>query len=166
MQTHRQIIKFHTHVNDYQMDRKLEKYIDILKNLKCCSRSGTKAPHKAIYLISIIDMVALGAIDVKKFQVDEVLIKCFEYNWTIYVGNNPLFNCNIWNPLYYIEQDVIIHNPRPGYENVKPASINKCGEVYEFMKIHPSLWKLLTDVYNRNRLRELLVQSYLINNQK
>jgi hypothetical protein len=77
-----------------------------------------------------------------------------------------LFNCNIWNPLYYIEQDVIIHNPRPGYENVKPASINKCAEVYEFMEIPPSLWKLLTDVSNRNILRELLVQSYLINKQK
>lgn len=116
------------------MERPLEKYIDILNNLKCCSRSGIKAPHKAIYLITVIDMVSLGAISVKKFLVDEVLVKCFEYNWTIYVGNNPLFKCNIWNPLNYIEQDVIIHNPRPGYENVRPASIKnvvKCTNLWK-----------------------------------
>lgn len=147
------------------MDRKFEKYHDTLSKLKYSNRGGFKAPHKAIYLISVIDMIALGAINTNKFHVDEVLIKCFEYNWTIYVGNNPLFCCNIWNPLYYIEQDVIIHKTRPGYENVRPASIKKCSEVYDFMEIPSSLWKLLTDVCNRNRFRELLVHSYLINNK-
>ena len=46
----------------------------------------------------------------KRFHVTHELVNTFEWNWERYVGIYDHFTCNIWNPICYIEQDIIKKN--------------------------------------------------------
>jgi putative restriction endonuclease len=114
-------------------------YFDKISRLKYSNRGGYKAPHKAIYLLSIIDMIESGYIEERRFHITQQLVRIFELNWKRYVGNSSHFICNIWNPVNYMELEVIRRKFRRGCENVKPASIERCQEVYEYLEIPKDL---------------------------
>lgn len=140
-------------------------FFDRISHLKYNNRGGYKAPHKAIYLLAILDLIDFEWITDRKFQVSHELVNTFEWNWNRYVGKNPHFQLNIWNPINYMEPDVIKRIFRPGYENVKPASVGRCKEVFEYLEIPSDLWAFLQDANNRKDIRLLLIDTYLINNR-
>jgi putative restriction endonuclease len=136
-----------------------------IANLKCSNRGGFKAPHKAIYLLSLIDLVELGIIKNNKFHITEELINIFKINWNRYVGNSRYFNCNIWNPIYYMELDIIFKVSDIDYDNQKPQCIERCLEVYKYFEFSPILWKALQNERDRNDIKRLLIDKYIINNR-
>lgn len=143
----------------------MERYFDIISRLKYSNRGGYKAPHKAVYLLAILDMIDFEWITDRKFHVTHELVNTFEWNWKRYVGINDHFTCNIWNPICYMEQDLIKKEIRHGYENVKPASVERCKEVFEYLEIPTNLWTLLQVANNRVKLRLLLIDLYIVNNR-
>lgn len=64
-----------------------------------------------------------------------------------------------------MEQDIIKKEFRHGYENVKPASVERCKEVFEYFEIPTDLWTLLQVANNRVKLRLLLIDIYIVNNR-
>lgn len=146
------------------MNSELDNYLNIIRNLKCNVRSGYKAPHKAVYLISIIDLISEGIITQNRFLIEENLVKCFENNWKKYVGRSPYFSCNIWNPIYYMEQNIVVHRPKIEFNKTVPSSIRKCNEVFEFHEIPMSLWTLLLEKKNQIIIKNLLITTFLTEN--
>lgn len=47
----------------------MDYYFDVISQLKCSNRGGYKAPHKAIYLLAILDMIDFEWISDRKFHV-------------------------------------------------------------------------------------------------
>lgn len=64
-----------------------------------------------------------------------------------------------------MEQEVIRHKVKLGFERVKPASIERCQQVFEYLEIPSNLWTLLQDANYRKDIRLLLIDMYLINNR-
>ncbi len=147
------------------MANDIKYYHHLLSHMKYSNRGGYKAPHKAVYLLSIIKLIEIGQISENRFHITQTLVNRFEYNWKRYVGNNPHFQINVWNPIYYMEQDVIQNKVRPGFEHIKPASIERCQQVFEFLEIPMDLWALLQDNNYRKDFRLLLIDTYLIKNR-
>ena len=143
----------------------MKETINQLSRLKYSNRGGYKAPHKAIYLLSIIDMIEEGVINDRRFHIMPALINRFEHNWKRYVGNSQYFICNIWNPINYMEQDVVYRKFKAGQENIKPANIECSKEVYEYFEIPSKLWCLLQDEKSKDDIRQLLINTYIINNK-
>lgn len=52
---------------------------------------GKAAPHKAVMLVSIIDMIQAGLNTEKEFNFTEALQRMFELNWKRHVGDSILF---------------------------------------------------------------------------
>lgn len=140
----------------------MDDYFDVISQLKCSKRGGCKVPHKAIYLLAILDMIDFEWITDRKFHVSHELVNTFEWNWKRYVGHTPFFTCNIWNPIYHMEQDVVRYKVRPEYEKVKPACVERCQQVFEYLEIPSDLWTLLQDENYRKDIRLLLIDKYLI----
>lgn len=75
------------------------KYSELISHMKCSNRGGYKAPHKAIYLLTIIDLVEEGIICNNRFKISCTLISKFAEVWRKHVGDTPHFNINAWNPI-------------------------------------------------------------------
>lgn len=69
----------------------METYIEYFTLLHTNTHKGVKAPHKAIMLLSVIDLVEYGAITSNKIDFSERLEKQFQHNWSRYVGQSEVF---------------------------------------------------------------------------
>lgn len=58
----------------------MERYFDIISRLKYSNRGGYKAPHKAVYLLAILDMIDFEWITDRTFHVTHELVNTFEWN--------------------------------------------------------------------------------------
>lgn len=75
---HDSCVQYHTNYD-------LGKYNEMFANLSVFCRSGKKAPHKAIMLLSVIDLVSTQHICTNKIKFSKYLEECFSENWKKHV---------------------------------------------------------------------------------
>ena len=63
---------------------------------------GKLAPHKALLLLSVIDLVEQGIITDSNIQLSEILEERFKYYASQYVGNNSAYDPKINYPFYHL----------------------------------------------------------------
>ena len=80
----------------------LATYISQFSKLKVSSSGGFKAPHKAILLITITEMVRGGYFDSPQIVNNSLLKSFYEKNWHRYVQINTPFVCNVSMPFQHI----------------------------------------------------------------
>ncbi len=142
------------------------KYSELISHMKCSNRGGYKAPHKAIYLLTIIDLVEEGIICNNRFKISCTLISKFAEVWRKHVGDTPHFNINAWNPIYYMEQNILRKEYNHGYENARcPSSIERCNDIFAYIEIPSDLFSLLQEEEFRSILRMMILDVYIINNR-
>ena len=139
----------------------LNNIIDSICRMKCSNRDGYKAPHKAIYLLSILDCIESGHLTKNRFQINSFLLDKFQYNWKKYVNHLTCFSPNIWNPIFYMENSIIHKEYNTGYEGAKPNSLKRCEVVFKYLEIPYCLWEFLQDDKKLNSLRNDIIRTYL-----
>ncbi len=132
-------------------------------SMKYSNRDGYKAPHKAIYLLSIIDCIEQGEITSRRFHITPLLLQRFEDNWKQYV-HLKCFNPTIWNPIFYTEDDIIHKEWNTDYAGTKPNSLSHCELVFEYLEIAPDLWEALQNRATTQRIKERLIDIYITYN--
>lgn len=142
----------------------LDEGLSRIFSMKYSNRDGYKAPHKAIYLLSIIDCVELGEITDRRFNITPFLLQRFENNWKKYV-HLKCFTPNIWNPVYYMEDSIIHKIWRAGFKGAQPNSIRKSETIFSYLEIASDLWRAIQDEETRERLKAKIIDSYIINNR-
>ena len=68
----------------------MEKYIDYFSALHTNSQKGVKAPHKAIMLLSVIDLVEYGVITSNQIEFSEHLEGLSIWSRTLPLHKPPL----------------------------------------------------------------------------
>lgn len=147
----------------YSVD--LNKILDSIYRMKCSNRDGYKAPHKAIYLLSILDCIESGHLTNNRFQINSFLLDKFQYNWKKYVNHLTCFSPNIWNPIFYMEDSIVHKVYNTGFDGVKPNSLKRCEVVFNYLEIPRNLWDFLHDNENLNSLRNKIINTYIPNNK-
>lgn len=100
-------------------------YVVLFTSLNTAKRMGKTAPHKAVMLVSIIDMIQVGLIKENEFYFTEVLQRSFSLNWKRYVGDSLLFKPVAATPFWHLELDGIIFEEGLKSEQTV-AFINQC----------------------------------------
>ena len=83
----------------------MEKYIDYFSALHTNSQKGVKAPHKAIMLLSVIDLVEYGVITSNQIEFSERLEQQFQHNWSRYVGQSNVFQSRVGTPFWHLNNE-------------------------------------------------------------
>lgn len=128
----------------------MERYVQLFSSLNTLKQEGKPAPHKAILLLSMIDLIASGEIKTNRIDMSSALIRRFKWNWKIFVNDERGNN----NQLIKIP---FKHMGSEDFWNVSP------DEKYAF--IESPLFFLLKKEENRITLRNLLVDTYLKQHQ-
>lgn len=148
-----------------------------MRNLSVKVTNGVMAPHKAIMLISIIDLIQFNKITSNIIPADAILAETFKKNWNQYVANKKRFSqfkCSIWTPYWHMKNETFWHfHPIDNSFNVdslvpagQTASIGAIRSHIQYAYFDSDLYELLQDENSRETLREILIDTYNIQDRK
>ncbi len=162
----------------------LRHYMDAFTSLHTAKRKGYKAPHKAVLLLSVIDLVEEGTIDTPHIELSDRLERKFHRIWTKYLGNSSVFTADVTKPFYHMQHEpfwkLVSHEeasfpmaaePHPFVESTKTShplpkggySIRAMRKAFAYAEMDNLLFELLQNADARAMLRVALINEYLCN---
>ena len=66
---------------------------------------GKPAPHKALLLLSVIDLVESGVIVDNHIEHSDILINTFNANAKKFYANSPVFKPEVTKPFYHMQHE-------------------------------------------------------------
>lgn len=162
----------------------LRHYIDAFSTLHTAKVKGYKAPHKAVLLISIIDLIEEGQILGPQIKLTEELVNRFYEVWGRYLGNSAIFSPDIAKPFFHMQHEsfwnlvtkeeaeqCMVAEPMTLVEEHKRKqdlphgsySVKALRKAFEYAEIDQLLFQLLQNQDARAMLRVVLINEYLTN---
>ena len=147
----------------------INNYVKQFSTLHTNKQKGMTAPHKAVLLLSVIDLIEFRTINNNEIELSERLEQQFKHNWDRYVGRSVLFSPKIGTPFFHLHFEpfwTLI--PFVGGEDtieelrkVNPYSINTMRKHFRYARIDKDLFILLQTEDFRAKLRVALISTYL-----
>ena len=159
-------------------------YIEAFTHLHTAKVKGHKAPHKAILLLSIIDLIESEVIRYPQIELTDELIDRFNYIWKRYLGESSIFTPDITKPYFHMQHepfwklvekfdiDAMLaaeNKPWSKDKNEKKNlpngsyTIKSMRSAFEFAEIDETLFHYLQNADFRAMLRVVLINEYLTN---
>lgn len=164
----------------------LKDYIEVFTHLHTAKVKGYKAPHKAILLLSIIDLIECEVIRYPQIELTDKLIDKFNFIWKRYLGESSIFTRDITKPYFHMQYEpfwklvekydidaMLVAEDEPWSKNKQEKknlpsgsySVKSMRNSFEFAEIDGTLFQLLQNVDARAMLRIVLINEYLANQQ-
>lgn len=140
-----------------------------MSNLNVHVTSGIPAPHKAILLLAICDLIESNIIIANEIRMTDDLKKHFENRWNKHIPQSSSYSCSVWTPYWHMgNEDIWEFIPLDGIsdETIRnlaqghTASIGKMKEHIKYAKIDDGLFKLLCNRDSREIIKETLINTW------
>lgn len=135
-----------------------------LSTLNTSKRAGKKAPHKAILLLSIMELIEEGIIKESKVALSDKLIDKFDEIWSRLVKDKT-FNCNIAAPYWHMRSEPFWRIIARQGKEPNPNSLKSLQED-TIACIDYRLYKFLEEQEGRKAIKEILLRNYLYSDTK
>lgn len=147
----------------------MHSYINQFSSLHVNKQRGQIAPHKAILLLSVIDLVANGSINSNKIEFSERLEGQFMRNWKLYVRKDSIFRPTAGTPFWHMQHESFWKlEPFIGGEktlshlkSTNPYSSFTLRTHIRYAEIDKELFTFMQSVENRKLLKDVLISTYL-----
>lgn len=141
----------------------IEKYIDQFKKINVAKRDGLKAPHKAVLLLAVIDLVERGVFTAPKIELIEELEFAYQNTWDRYVYNTQTFQPRLTTPFWHLSNEdfwrLRTYSGQPVSETDNASSVKSMREkIYALLDV--VLFEELKKSENRAKLRVTLISNY------
>ncbi len=141
-----------------------EKYLHDFVSLKTAIIDGKKAPHKAILLLAIMELIADGIIEENHIVLSNELVTRFGQVWDRYINTEERFKKKIVTPFWHLKNEPFYHiflndgTPATTIEN--PYSVKKLKELV-YVSLDNDLFKLIKTESGKEELSTVLTINYL-----
>ncbi len=148
----------------------LSSYLLKLSKLKVDRSKGAPAPHKAILLISVIQLIDNGFIIDNNIGITPELVARFKDNWRLLVIDDR-FNPNFSLPFYHLKSDkfwklkTILGKEILLTSSFSIRSFTTLKDAVDFAYFEDDFYSLLMDGKNRVACIENLLSVYLLRRQ-
>ena len=154
-------------ISKLERNYELADYIDLFSNLHTNKQNGKSAPHKAIMLLSVIDLISSQHITTNEIIYNEELEKCFLKNWKRYVKEVSIFKPKAGTPFWHLNSEPFwqLIPYEGGYVTIvklqkgNPYSAGTIRKYIKYAVIDKELFLLLRDSSNREILKQALINS-------
>lgn len=148
---------------------KTDTYISQITSLHTNKQNGVPAPHKAVLLLAVIDLIERGVISSCDVELSETLEQQFKSIWEKYVGRSVIFSPHIGTPFFHLHSEPFwTLVPFEGGEQTtailrkgNPYSVGTMRKNFRCAKFDNELFKLLQDSDFRAKARVALISTYL-----
>ena len=140
-------------------------------SLNVNKNGGVKAPHKAILLLAVMDLIERGSIQSPVIFLTDELVETFAGLWSHYVGNSALFSPDITKPFFHMQSEpfwrLITREKLADQPGTKPTyTLRWLRDRYFCAFLDDTLFAQLCNADARAELRVLLITNYLTNQPK
>lgn len=139
-------------------------YSKYFSNLRTAKKLGLPAPHKAVLLLSVMELVETGVIIGNRIELSERLEKTFLKLWKRYVGTSVVFQAKVATPFWHLQNEpfwnLYLNNGKDLSTVTSPYSVSRLRENTHAI-IDQELFELMRDEDSCARLRVLLISQYL-----
>ena len=138
-------------------------YIDLLSHMSVNKNKSKTAPHKAVLLLTIIDMVEAEEISSPFIQITDSLIENFRRVWNTYVPSHSGYEPRIAYPFFHLSSSPFWELVKaPSYQGQTEYSTIKALERdYSGAIIDVGLFRMMKDPISCKEIRTLLKSIYL-----
>ena len=144
-------------------------YIESFSKLNIASIAGDKAPHKAILLLSVIDLVEKCKISSPHIALTDEFIDTFKRTWNNYTYKNTKFQLSIEKPFWHMNSEPFWHLIAMNGEDITknnfigtPYSIENLRKQIKYAEIDSELFKLMQEDDSRKDLKDVLIKKYAL----
>ena len=139
-------------------------YTTAFSSLHTAKIAGKQAPHKAVLLLSIMDLVESGIITSPRVELSEALEGTFARVWKHYIGSSIIFTPKVATPFWHLQNEPFYRLYMKNGQLIKGGtgrySIKWLRE-NTYAMLDEKLFQLMQDENARAELRVTLVSAYL-----
>jgi putative restriction endonuclease len=147
----------------------LQNYIYLFQNLHVNRQKGKRAPHKAVMLISVMELIGEGMINSNQIEFSEELEGRFKRNWQRYVSESDVFKPNAGTPFWHLRSEpywilVLFIGGEDTLESLKRTNPYSHGTIRQHIKfavMDKQLFELIHHPPIRTELTRLLLYTYI-----
>lgn len=143
-------------------------YIEVFGNLKANEKYGRKTPHKAILLLTIIEMFESNMISSNEIRYNQLLEDTFLKVWNRTLPNEATYYTSAFLPFWTMQNEGFWHLvPKKGKEDVlsflrgnqmRPSE-NKIKDCVDYAELDEDLYFLMTLPSGRSSLKRVLLEN-------
>ncbi len=145
-------------------------WIKLLSNMKCSSNKGIKAPHKAVFVLAIIDNIRKGFIKDKRIYPTVNLADSFKRLWKKYVPAEWPFGDNMYQPFVHLSSErfysLELVSQRAKYDFNQSWNRTQVLRYFKYGILDESLFILFRNKSFALTAENALLRTYLATNQK
>ena len=162
----------------------LKDYIEAFSHLHTAKVKRRKAPHKAVLLLAIMDLVECNFIRNPRIELTDELVRKFNSVWKRYLGESSIFTPDITKPYFHMQYEpfwnlvekhdfgaLLVAEDKPwsmgGQEqkSLPPEgySVKSMRNAFECAEIDKRLFEIMQNADARAMLRVILINEYLTN---
>ncbi|MCD8290140.1 MAG: hypothetical protein LUC91_01400 [Prevotella sp.] len=142
-----------------------DQWIKMLLSMKGIKVKGLTSPHKAIFILTIIDCIKRGYIHDRRVFASNALSNYFIHIWNTYVPTEWPFHANVFQPYIHMSSE-------PFYslvysDGIKDFDVNQnwsrslVAKYVEYAYFDKQLFDLFHNEKFTNRLSELLIDKFI-----
>lgn len=139
-------------------------YSSQFTSLNTAKIAGRQAPHKAVLLLSIMDLIETGAITSPRIVLSKELEDTFGRVWKHYIGTSLIFTPKVATPFWHMQNEPFYRLYLNNGQDVSGLSAKysvKWLRENTYATIDKELFVLMQDENSRAELRVSLISTYL-----
>lgn len=143
----------------------LQVYIQQFRSLNCYRnkhvRQGTAAPHKAVMLLAVMELVAEGkVIHDGRVTLSDFVVNRFKVVWRNYTGGLPFTMSCFCNPFYHLNHEPFwqLKASDTFEEHKEYSSLTALRKSFAYAQLDFDLWEYMKDSEARRLLRMSLLE--------
>ena len=142
-------------------------YAEMFRNLSTGILNGKKLPHKAVLLLSILELVGNGTINENKIDLSKTVASSFAATWDTFQLGSKI--PSVWIPFWYMKSEPFWHFKALTDESMLRNLLSFAGHptvgqmrnVIKYAFIDWQLFELMRDSNERSALANALIETYL-----
>ena len=144
-------------------------YVEVFQNLRTNNKYGRKSPHKAVLMLTVIELYENNVLSDNEIYYDDTLKSMFLKVWNRVLPKESLFHPEAYLPFWYLQSDSFWHIiPIRGKEdilslmrdtNIKPSE-TKLYDSVKYAEVDEDLYFLMTLPSGRSSLKRTLLETY------
>ena len=143
-------------------------YIEVFGNLKANEKYGRKTPHKAILLLTVIEMYESNMISSNEIRYNQMLEDTFLKVWNRTLPNEATYYTSAFLPFWTMQNEGFWHLvPKRGKEDILSylresqmhPSENKIKDYIDYAELDEDLYFLMTLPAGRSSLKRVLLEN-------
>ncbi len=140
-------------------------WINSITSMKCMPYNGFTAPHKAIFLLTIIESIRCNFLKDNIIYPTKRIEETFRMQWNKYVPEDWPFTMNFYQPYVHLSGEMFYYivkvNDRAKFDINKNWSATQASHYIKYGVLDKRLFDLLKDKQFANRVTDALLHKYL-----